>query len=157
MSIEFMMKMVSDMRKSQSSNMTIGDMLKKLSTFPKDAVISLDRNGFEEYRESNYAESNYPTEMYISGEWDSYRGYYEDMMIGIKRDNTDYTVSQLIELLESAKAKGIMYGYKGGEYSVNDNTILWLEEECDRCRGIAPIGFYEVDKNNVLLITKHID
>lgn len=48
-----------------------------------------------------------------------------------------------------------MYGYKGGDFKIDESTILWLDDH-GQARGIAPIKFYKLNENNVLLITKFV-
>lgn len=166
MDIQAFLELSSKMRKQQNTNLTIGQALEQLSKMPPTAKIKVDNSGMEEhknylidlYKNPNYAEENKDEfyDMYLCDDWSSYRGYYEDMRIGVTNELCEFTVQQLIDLLNSAKAKGKMYGYKGGEFSVDDSTILWLEKLYNYCSGIAPIQFYKIDDENILLITKHI-
>ncbi len=56
---------------------------------------------------------------------DSYRGYYEDLALGWKRDYEPPTVAFLLGTLLDLIGKTIT-GYKGGEYVVSGRTALWV-------------------------------
>lgn len=60
--------------------------------------------------------------LYPEGFW-SYRGYYEDLAIGV----TTYPV-KLGDWLESLKNQigKVHCGWKGGEYVVDEETALWF-------------------------------
>lgn len=59
----------------------------------------------------------------LTGEWGSYRGYYDQMFIGYNRKGRNYsTVEELKGIIYDALGEGVMHGYKGGEFSVYDNT-----------------------------------
>ena len=59
----------------------------------------------------------------LTGEWGSYRGYYEQVYIGYRRKGRNYsTVEELKAIIYDALGTGVMHGYKGGEYSVYENS-----------------------------------
>lgn len=59
----------------------------------------------------------------LTGEWGSYRGYYDQLFIGYSQGGKNYSNVKLLKnIIEEALNEGEMYGYKGGEFSVDDNT-----------------------------------
>jgi len=109
MDIQAMLKMMHDARKSSATNLTIGEMLNKLNQFDDDENVV------------------FTNEMFFDGTWGSYRGYYEDMYIGCRFDDKGLnTVGNIKNTLMEALETGIMEGYKGGEYSVNNDTLVWF-------------------------------
>lgn len=108
MDIQSLLNSISDVRKNSAGNLTIGDMLSKLDQFNDDETVTF----------SNGA--------YFDGSFGSYRGYYEDMYLGFDKENQGFnTVGDIKNALESALNKGEMMGYKGGEYSIDVDTLLW--------------------------------
>ncbi len=60
-------------------------------------------------------------------EFDSFRGYYDELALGVNLDYGNYcTVEDLL-----LKAKAVIgkefSGWKGGEYIMNKNTPLWVD------------------------------
>jgi len=97
------------MRKQTAANLSIGQMLKKLEQFNDDARLFLSNDKF------------------FTTEFGSYRGYYEDMYIGYSDTDTGLnTVGGLRGILEAALAKGEMKGYKGGDFPIDHDTLLWM-------------------------------
>ena len=59
----------------------------------------------------------------LTGEWGSYRGYYDQAFIGYRRKGRNYsTVEELKNIIYEALGEETMYGYKGGEFSVGYDT-----------------------------------
>lgn len=158
-----------DIRKRQSSNLTIGEMLEELKALPLQAKIKIDMGFAKKFRDYMvnlfYDEPEYAEErarefencqLYFTGKYYSYRGNYFDMAVDVKKQENEFTIKDMIGLLNRAKDEGEMYGYKGGEFSINDNTILWLEIAEDEANGIAPVKFYKLSDDEVLLITKYV-
>lgn len=54
----------------------------------------------------------------------SYRGYYEDLAFEVA---TDISVGTMLELCRESVGK-TFYGYKGGEYVMNEYTDCWIAE-----------------------------
>lgn len=140
MNIESIMEFVNQSRKNSAGNLTIGKMIERLKKFNKDANFLLSDGS------------------YLNNSFDSYRGYYEDMYIEIstiKNETTINTVSELLCLLNRAKEEGEMIGYKGGNFSIDDSTILWLDTygNCDSIYPCEIINF----ENNALIIVKEED
>lgn len=168
--IEEYMNILDAVRKQNSSNLTIGKMLEELKALPFQAKIKIDMSFAKDYSDymlelfnddPEYAEERArefkDCQFYFSGTYYSYRGYYCDMAIGIKKKESEFTVKDMIELLNNAKNEGKMFGYKGGEYNINDNTLLWLEIGGNEASGIAPIKLYKLNDNEILLITKFVE
>ena len=157
-----MMEQMNEIRKNQSSNLTIEKMLEQLDKFDNNSEIVIDGTGYQDYIiscEKIYKE--YPewreeySQLYFDNSFGSYRGYYEDMYLGITKQENKTTVKDLKEVLNEALKEKEMYGYKGGEFAINKKTILWLDEY-GHAKGIAPITFYK-DNDKIILITKYID
>lgn len=107
--IEQLMKVMSDARKQSAGNLAIGEMLKKLNNFNDDEKVTFSDGKF------------------FDGTYDSYRGYYEDMYLGWDDEDKGFnTVGQLKETLNKALDDGGMTGYKGGEFSINNSTLVWF-------------------------------
>jgi hypothetical protein len=108
MDIKSLLNSISDVRKNSAGNLTIGDMLTKLDQFNDDETVT------------------YSNGAYFDGSFGSYRGYYEDMYLGFDREDQGCnTVGHLKTALESALSHGEMTGYKGGEFSIEEDTLLW--------------------------------
>jgi|SRR5699024_4406243 len=59
----------------------------------------------------------------LTGEWGSYRGHYDQVFIGYKRKGRNYsTVEELREILYKIIGIGTTYGYKGGEFEVDEDS-----------------------------------
>ena len=112
--IKEMLSMISDVRKSSAGNLTIGDMYTKLSQFDESEKVVFSNGDF------------------FDGDFDSYRGYYEDLYIGRSdKDEGFDTVGQIKAALDKALDVGVMHGYKGGEFSISDNTLVWFSSYGD--------------------------
>lgn len=96
-------------RKSETDGLTIGEIMSKLVPFENEVELYFS-NG-----------------KYFDGSYDSYRGYYADMYIGYSDKNEGFnTVGDLRETIKEALNNGGMEGYKGGEYSIYDGTLVWF-------------------------------
>jgi len=70
--------------------------------------------------------------IFFDGDFGSYRGYYEDLYIGRSdKDEGFDTVGQIKAALDKALDVGVMHGYKGGEFSISDNTLVWFSSYGD--------------------------
>lgn len=97
-----------------SDILTIGEMLDKLNQFEDDQTITFS-NG-----------------LFFDGNFGSYRGYYKDLYIGCDSENRGLNkVGKLKEALNDALRIGFMVGYKGGEYPINEDTLVWLADYGD--------------------------
>lgn len=109
MNIESIIKLMKDTRIENATNLTIGEAIQKLNSFSESDKL-LFSNGH-----------------YFDGTYDSYRGYYEDMYIGWDDEDKGFnTVGKLKEVLNDALDVGVMIGYKGGEFSIAEDTLLWF-------------------------------
>lgn len=91
------------------NHLTFGLLVKILSTLPADAPL--------------YAGAkNYYPELNLR----SYRGYCEDMEIDTK--STPVTVGEFLNLLLEARGTEVE-AYKGGAYTVADESYLWIGYE----------------------------
>ena len=92
----------------------------------------------------------------------SYRGLYTDLAIGYKDYELTKYGKDADELLEQAKAGNFIKelkatigkqftGYKGGEYTMNPRTPLWIANY-GKSTGIAPYGVY-VESHWITILT----
>lgn len=59
----------------------------------------------------------------LTGEFGSFRGDYSVLYIGVDLNGTDYSsVGLLQSVIDDALEQSIMYGYKGGEYNIDNHT-----------------------------------
>jgi hypothetical protein len=82
-----------------STQMTIGKLITKLETFPKDKEIEKLSNPH------------------------SYRGYYSDL--GLQISGITTTVGETIDFLYNRCLNETYHGYKGGEYVMDKDTPLF--------------------------------
>lgn len=109
MDIQVLLNAMSDIRKSSAGNITIGRMLKKLDQFQDDELFEFT-NG-----------------KYFDGSYGSYRGYYEDLYLGYSdEDQGKNTIGDLKKTLRQALEDKVMFGYKGGDFVIDENTLVWL-------------------------------
>ena len=81
--------------------LTLGELLNELDYYDNEETLNVE----------------------LTGEWGSYRGYYDQAFIGYRRKGRNYsTVEELKDIIYEALGEETMYGYKGGEFSVHDNT-----------------------------------
>lgn len=59
------------------------------------------------------------------GAIESYRGYYEDLAIGVNVDGLAPTVADFVAQLEAADGQ-TFHGYKGGAYRMTRKTRVWF-------------------------------
>lgn len=92
--------------------MTIQGIMEKLNNIKEDLEIKIS------------------DETYLTKKFGSDRGEYEDMYIGHTDDSlnieTIHTVKELKELLDKALKIGVMRGYKGGEYVIDEYTQVTI-------------------------------
>ena len=66
----------------------------------------------------------------LTGDWGSYRGYYDQLYIGYKKKGDKHsTVDKLRGIIEEALDTGVMHGYKGGEFSINEHTEVCFAQD----------------------------
>ncbi len=90
-----------------SNQMTLGAFIKALQRCNEDADVVFDFCHIK------------PTD------FDSYRGYYEQLALGWEVDGKDMTCSQMLQLANRTVNK-VFYGYKGGDYKMTVDTPLWV-------------------------------
>ena len=78
----------------------------------------------------------------------SYRGYYEDLAIHYDNQKPPINVKVLLRWLRNAVG-GIFSGYKGGDFTMNTKTIVWVAEYGSTGKMLC--GIKKVGKNTILL------
>ena len=106
--------------------MMLGDILVKLDKFEEDTRVRISDGG------------------YIRDEFGSDRGDYYNMYIG-RSENKDKinTVKELKDLFNRALKQGVMTGYKGGEFHIEDDTFVRIG--CYGCSGDSITNIAERD------------
>lgn len=84
------------------------------------------------------------------GDEDSYRGYYSDLSF---EDADSKTASDFLSQLQEALG-GTYGGYKGGEYTMNENTPLWRSEYGTTGEAIVSADIVDGD---IVITTKNVD
>ena len=93
--------------KREQRNYNLGNLIDDLSKYPESANVEIA-----------------PFCLYPTG-LTSYRGYYSDLAIMYGDSSHALTCGQLLK--ECKKAVGRkFYGYKGGEFEMSKNTVLWI-------------------------------
>lgn len=109
MDVQKLLNIMNNSRKQNAGNLTIGEMLKKLESFDDDEKVTFSDGKF------------------FDGTYGSYRGNYEDLYIGwYDEDHGFNTVGHLKESLNKALNDGGMTGYKGGEFGIYTDTLVWF-------------------------------
>jgi hypothetical protein len=88
-------------------------------------------------------------EMYMQGLENphSYRGYYCDL--AFERTDKITSVKEVLELCQNAMGE-IFHGWKGGEYAMNKNTLIWVSiEGCtgSKIMSVTDGGLIEISKD----------
>jgi len=99
---------------------TLGTLVAELEKAHPAALVMYDRWGL------------------IPGELRSYRGYYEDLALGVRQTHPEVTAGDLLAKCRAALASTIE-GYKGGSYRVDAETGVWAAE-WGQCSGVAITG-----------------
>jgi hypothetical protein len=85
----------------------------------------------------------------------SYRGFYDDLALGVNQDGETRTAAQL--LTECRAALGADFeGYKGGNYRATTETALWASEY-GQVSGIIITGLNTDDPMWARLMTEKTD
>lgn len=110
----------------------LGLLIKQLEMCEKDLPVVFDFGGL------------------VPDSIDSYRGYYEQLAISwIDRGAQNrISVGEIISILKNAIGK-TFYGYKGGEYEMNEFTPVWAAQYGD-CTSTAITGALNVGWQVVL-------
>lgn len=106
-------------RRRNSPNLTLSRLIKILEFLPDHMII------------------------HCANEMFSYRGYYDDLAIGFG----ETTVGELLKTARSALGHSFT-GYKGGEYLMGEDTLLWQATDSGHCSDLAVIGVKLIDSNN---------
>lgn len=144
--------------------MRIGQALEELEKLTKALPIKISMEWIEPYKEyydtfndKKYAEARKHeydnVQMYFDGTFGSDRGDYANMYLGYTEEPTTFTVQNLIDLLNKAKEQGEMYGYKGGTFSIDNDTLLTIAYH-SFSEGIRPTNF-ELVGNEVIMHTTY--
>lgn len=65
--------------------------------------------------------------VFLDGDYDSYRGHYKDLALSFSTVDHGYnTAGKMMSILTGALAFGSMQGWKGGDYPITPNTLVWL-------------------------------
>ena len=155
-----------NLMRDAETTMRIGEALEQLKDLPKDANIKISMEWVEPYKEyydtfsdKEYAENRKHeydnVQMYFDGTFDSDRGDYANMYLGYTETPTIFKVEDLIDLLNKAKQQGIMEGYKGGIFRINDRTLLTIARY-GFSEGIRPTSF-ELLNDEVVMHTTYKD
>ncbi len=91
--------------------LTIGQIIRKCESLPDLPVVVHAPIAWTEYVGKS------------PGDVDSYRGYYDEL--AIKTESVPMYLSEF-SLKMKKSLKDIYYGYKGGEYGMNENTFVWV-------------------------------
>ena len=126
-----MIQRMSEERIENADNLTVGALLEQLDSFEENKKLRLSTGKF----------------FSLSGEFDSYRGYYEDLAIDKDQatdESTASTVFDFKKVLNNALEQGEMYGYKGGDYSIDESTLVWFGSYGTTSGSLKIVGVYEI-------------
>ena len=117
-------------------HLTLGRAIEVMEKIPETATVRFD-----------WEESFGPSKPH------SYRGYYSDLAFGtVSYEVTaDYFLDQLKESLGA-----VFEGYKGGMYTMDKNTPLWVADYGSCGRAIIA-WYFDDDEQELILITKEED
>lgn len=88
-------------------------------------------------------------------DFDSYRGYYEQLALGVSNGAHQHTAGTLFKAAKQCMGK-IFTGYKGGDYLMTATTPIWVDNVGD-CTGTYLYGVYESSGTVFLLTAKDMD
>lgn len=88
---------------------------------------------------------------FVPTDFDSYRGYYEQLAIGYEEHGTT-TVAELLAGAKDALGSDFQ-GYKGGTFRMHAGTPIWVSNY-GRCHSTAITGLI-ADGYSVILTTGH--
>jgi len=126
-----MIQRMSEERIENADNLTVGALLEQLESFEENKKLRLSTGEF----------------FNLNGEFDSYRGYYEDLAIEkevVSDDSASSTVFDFKKILNNALKQGEMCGYKGGDYSINESTLVWFGSYGTTGGSLKIVGVYEI-------------
>jgi hypothetical protein len=88
-------------------------------------------------------------------DFDSYRGYYEQLALGVSNGAHQHTAGTLFKAAKQCMGK-IFTGYKGGDFLMTATTPIWVDNVGD-CTGTFLYGVYESSGTVFLLTAKDMD
>lgn len=140
MTLEEFLASVMEDRREKHQGMTLGRLKRLLDGYAPDAPIILSNGG------------------YLDGDFDSYRGYYEDLAFDYSPIEIRHvaTVQNFLNLIQKALEQGEMEGYKGGDYVITEETLIWIAHY-GTTQGAEMIVDVMGANNAVLIITKEDD
>lgn len=84
----------------------------------------------------------------------SYRGYYDELAIDVSHEKT-MSLDVFAEEMRRALYR-TYFGYKGGEYSMYDETFVWLAEYGDSTQIIVKDIFLSPSRETVHLVAEKL-
>ena len=66
---------------------------------------------------------------------DSWRGIYSELALSHECDGTPMTCGAFVQMLKGCYGK-VFHGYKGGEFTMNDSTEVWVDNVGEYTRTI---------------------
>lgn len=132
-------QIMNDARIDSAGNLNIGELMQKVDKYNDETPFK------------------FTTDRFLDDEFDSYRGYYVDMYLGYSDTDKGFnTIGHLRRILNNALDQGEMVGYKGGDYSINNETLLWLGSYGTSSDGLMIVEVIEVN-GEVYIVTKEDD
>lgn len=109
--MDYLQKFIDNMleekkREREKNNYNLGQFIKDLEKCNPNACVTIN-----------------PFHLTPTG-FCSYRGYYSDLCLDYDLDSR-ITVKELLEKAKSCINK-TFYGYKGGEFEMNENSVVWI-------------------------------
>ena len=124
--------------------LTLGQIIDKLQ-----AIDPMTESGANKYVEYSFGYMR-PTTL------DSYRGYYDQLALGYMDKGPAITVKELlVELQEALRQLKTYEGWKGGTYSMDRKTPVWVANPGNTCSTVIVDIIDEGYK--VVLITGYKD
>lgn len=121
---------------NENNMLSLGILLEKIKQCDSDKPVK-----FKGYRDGSFP-----------NEYDSYRGYYR--LIAIEPGKELVKVSEFVEMTKDSIGNTYT-GYKGGEYTMNQNTPVWVSD-WGTASGMGITGVDEA-KDAVYLIVSDIE
>ena len=116
---EYLDDKVQKLRKQMHANsdqLTLGSLIEKVSKIKQRGYKCYDGSEPNVYYDFGYL---FPNSI------DSWRGIYKELALNYKTDGSPLPLSKFLSLLESSVGK-TFYGYKGGEYTMDEDTPVWV-------------------------------
>jgi hypothetical protein len=84
----------------------------------------------------------------------SYRGYYQDLAIGWTNVFTPSPSIEVYKALLRAAQGQLFEGWKGGDFMMGPETILWVEFDHGNCSGFYISEIQVIDNRAILVCNK---